>query len=153
MKIKTPLSLLIFFFIIISSDPSYSKSMIQYVKNTSIVDGCSCSFQKEMDFKKSNYNFIFLSEVEENPAWMNIDGKDVKLKLIQKKMAKNFKMGAKDVLFFVGPDDIQVKQTRSINFMCKKSDVECEYTGYKSSFEVQKGTQKEIVDLLGGCGC
>src|SRR5262249_17925193 len=60
-------------------------NLIGTLKNGTIVDGCSCSLQTPKDYKNPSSNrYILLSDIDEKEAYINLDGKDVKLKLVSR---------------------------------------------------------------------
>lgn len=52
------------------------------IRDPSVVAGCGCYFQLPAERKKRSEKYIFMEEIGEEGAWMNIDGQDMKLKLI-----------------------------------------------------------------------
>jgi hypothetical protein len=55
--------------------------MIDNVKDASVMQDCGCYFGLPGEEKKKLPKWIFLAELNEKSAWMNIDGRDVKLRL------------------------------------------------------------------------
>jgi hypothetical protein len=55
---------------------SIASPSVGNIRNTSVVEGCSCSLSRG----KNSIKYVFLSDYEKKSAWINVDGRDIKLK-------------------------------------------------------------------------
>jgi hypothetical protein len=116
------------------------------------VDGCGCSFQTPTEAKKKNSTkYLFSSGLEtSSPAFMNIDGKDVRLKRVKstEKVYKKPKVG--DRFYEV----YQAKGLKvRIDYVDTTSRLRDEGRDYNLTITVTKGKQKKVITAKGGCGC
>jgi hypothetical protein len=109
-------------------------------------DGCGCSFWPAGREPKDRWKYILIGNYEKQ-AWMNIDGKIVKLRLV------------KDTTRYKGRKGDRYFQTyRSGNITVT---VKCIATGFgdthavycDSDITVIKRDQKQTVKAEGSCGC
>lgn len=125
------------------------------MKNTAIAKGCGCYFQYRGTPRNERY-YLFFSPVEdaEKTAWMNIEGRDVKLTLVRKMDPKGRpRVGSRSTRRYVA-DDISVEATYIATKVCPPDDDEtCESTDYSATLVVRKGAQEQTVKAVGGCGC
>src|SRR5437867_802610 len=61
-----------------SVEQASDTSVIGFIKNTDVVDGCGCSFYFPADAQNYYERLVFLED-DRHTAWMNIDGQDVEL--------------------------------------------------------------------------
>jgi hypothetical protein len=59
-----------------------NKLVVSNIKDESILTGCGCYFSYPSEDKKRVPRYVFSSDLDEKSAWMNIDGKDITLKLV-----------------------------------------------------------------------
>jgi hypothetical protein len=131
------------------------KTLIGNLKNPDVVEGCGCYFQTPPEEKKKNSKkYIYMSDLEETPAYMNIDGQDVKLKIdgtpprLPDKVRKGFRYSRK---YSAGSIKVQVDFV--VTWLCPPKDESCEVTNYDAAISVVKGNQKQVIQTKGGCGC
>lgn len=138
----------------VSAQNASKRGLVARLKNNAIADGCGCYFQYRGVPRNETY-YLFFSSIEddEKTAWMNIDGKDVKLTLVRKMDPKvRERVGSKSTRRYV-TDGISVDATYVATRVCKRDDESCESTDYSGTFVVRKGDQMQIVKAVGGCGC
>lgn len=138
----------------VCAEPSQSrpmpnkKSMIGYIKDEGLVDMCGCAFEHYT----STRGYTFSSDAEGKTAWMNIDGEDVKLKLIYFRGSKVHKIGSRYTETYEA-DGVEVLIVRIVNRLCIPYSPECETTGYNVTITVSKDGRRESVKAKGQCGC
>jgi hypothetical protein len=128
--------------------------LVGNIKNYSVVDGCGCYFQFPAEEKKQQSNrYILMADIDEDDAWMNIDGRDVKLRLIKRtNPAGKERKGSRSSRKYTAKG-ITVQVDRIATSVCAPSDESCEFTGYSATITVTKGNRKQVVKTSGGCGC
>src|SRR3954452_20024317 len=105
------------------------KISVGNLKNGDAVEGCGCYFTFPANDKKNNSRFAFMADPEKT-AWMNIDGKDVKLTLGRYTEPKGReKVGDKSVRTYTAPG-IDVTATFIATWVCGRKDENCEVTKY-----------------------
>lgn len=127
---------------------SHENPLIGYIKDEDIVDMCGCSFAHETGSR----GYTFTSDVEGKTAWMNIDGKDVKLKLAHSTGSRVHRMGSRYVQTYEA-EEVRVLIVMVVNRMCIPYSSECETTGYDVTITVRKGSRRQTVKAKGQCGC
>jgi hypothetical protein len=129
-------------------------NLIGTIKNSNAVDGCGCSLQTLKESKNPNSNrFIFFSDIDE-VAFINLDGKDVKLKLISKVDYKGKERVGKKFSrkYVAGNATVLVEYV--ITSVCAPNDESCEVTGHSGTITVTKDSRmQKLTKLTGGCGC
>ena len=121
--------------------------MVGLLANQTAIDGCSWSASS----KVIGHGFVFLAEYDDSRALMNIDGSDIainlvsahgKLKKVGDVLEKTFRSG-----------NVLVKARYKATSVCPKDSESCEVTNYDVTFDVSKGSQRQLVDADGGVGC
>ena len=133
--------------------PERNAGLIRNVSGAVEVQGCGCYFQFPNEGRNSN-RYLFFEDFSEESPLMNIDGENVRLKLVSssepsggvpkkgERFSRNYvSRGAKVRMDFV---------TTSV---CAPNDEACESTGYDVTVTVWKGGLKQTVKAVGGCGC
>lgn len=133
---------------------SRSSFRIGFIRDRNLVEGCGCGFTLPNELKRKAPRFIITSNVEEmNKAWMNIDGRDVELGLMEMTYGdRGEKVGSRSTERFAG-SGIEVSATLVVSRICEPDDEDCESTDYLGTFVVRKGRQKQTMRLTGSCGC
>ena len=130
-----------------------NKSLIGRIKDDSVAEGCGCFFSLPYENKKRFPRYVFISPLDEKNAWMNIEGKDEKLKLIHSAEVRGReKIGSRQSRTYVA-EGIKVVVVYITTRLCKPHDEDCESADYDASLTVMKGGRRQTVDLKGGCGC
>jgi hypothetical protein len=138
----------------VSGQDASKRSLVARLSNNAIADGCGCYFQYRGTPKNEQY-YLFFSSIEdaEKAAWMNIEGRDVKLKLTRKRdPTGRMRVGSKSTRRYVA-GDISVEATYIATKVCERDDEACESTDYSATFAVRKGIRVQVVKAVGGCGC
>lgn len=95
--------------------------------------------------------YILMSDYEEHAA-MNINGRDVKLKLVNsQELKRGFKVGDHSSFRYRG-DDFDVEVVYTVTGVCKPNDEKCEVDDYKATITVTSGSAKQSVTARGICG-
>jgi hypothetical protein len=123
-------------------------SMIGYVGKSHLVDGCSCDLSFGND---SNRRSIYSAEIDEKSAWMNIDGRDVRLKLANSVAAPGrIRRGWHSSKTYIA-GNITVRIDRTATKVPTREGEEV--TEYAATITVSQGNRKQIVKAVGSCGC
>lgn len=143
-----------FLFFCASSDV-FGQVEIAELKNSDVVNGCSCGFQTAAEAKKADsQKFLFLSELGSGEGWMNINGKDTKLKLV--KTTENTRRRAKVGERFYeeySAAGVKVRIDYTTKWVCPPRDESCEVTNYDVTITVTKGKTSKTIKAKGSCGC
>ena len=95
--------------------------------------------------------YVFASDYEEHAA-MNINGRDVKLKLVNsQELIPGFKVGGHSS-FRYHDDSFDVQVIYTVTGVCKPDDEKCEVNEYNATITVTSGSTKQIVTAHGICG-
>jgi len=116
------------------------------------IGGCGCSLVLNLaDIRKGRYVFI---QDEGEPAYINLDGKDLKLEEIDSggSEAVPEKVGDRSWVAYVA-GDVKVRIDRTVTHICDPKDESCEVTYYKAILTVSRKTQKTTIRMIGLCGC
>ena len=104
-------------------------------------------------------NLMFYSSAgDETETWMNIDGKDVRLKFVSRSEptkidARGAELkGSRTIEKYVA-SQITVEIILTVAWRCPKSDENCESVGYNAIFKVRKGKIRQILKAEGISGC
>ncbi len=130
------------------------QGMVGNVQNKGLGDGCGCYFQFRGS-KRNSEQHLFASSIEEDDktAWMNIDGRDVKLRLVREWGTKDReRVGSRSNRSFAA-GDVKVAVTYVATRVCAVNDENCESTDYAATFVVRKGKRTQTVKAVGYCGC
>ena len=123
------------------------------IKDESAVGGCGCELTFSSERKKKNPKFVFFSGMDEKTAWMNINGRDVELKLKRASSAKGKeRVGNRSTEIYVR-GDLKVSIVRVVTRVCKPREEDCESTDYNATVTVTDGSRKKVLKLKGSCGC
>lgn len=114
--------------------------------------GCGCYLKLPDDFKLENDNDIFETDLDES-AQMNIDGKDIILKLVRREDPKGkTKVGStRSEVYASG--NIEVRVEYIVKKICDPKDKECEDTLYSANITITRNGIERKIRALGLCGC
>jgi hypothetical protein len=121
------------------------------VTEKSLLDGCGCSiYRTAEDFKNDRY--LFVSDMDEE-AVINLDGKDVKLRVLSWKEKKGqLKVGARSRETYAA-GDVNVRLDFTVRKVCPPKDESCEATWYDVKMTVTRKGRRTVVNAKGLCGC
>ncbi len=121
------------------------KKLVGIIQNNSVFHGSGCYFGKNLKSSR----FIFLSDLEGvgKNAWMNIDGKDVRLRLIFNNSPKKERIGSRFMRRYVA-NGIKVETI----FLATSACDDCEFGNYRATFVVHRGRRMVRVKAVGECG-
>jgi hypothetical protein len=124
------------------------------IRDPSVVEGCGCYFQLPAEHrKKRSDKYVFMEEIGDEGAWMNIDGRDMKLKLIGSTKGWVGGVGTRSHERFRA-SGIAVRVDFVVTGVCRPDDESCESTDYDATFTVTKaGRKRTIIKAKGICGC
>ncbi len=129
--------------------------LVANLKNNTVADGCGCYF-KFRGTPRNAERYLFFSSAEEDDelsAWMNIEGRDVKLSLARtREVKRGERVGSKSTRRYVAGDTL-VDATYIASKVCKRDDEHCESTEYDATIVVKKGTKSQVLKAFGICGC
>lgn len=135
-----------------------NSKIVGSIKNTNFIEGCNCTLQLPSESQKIQGKYIFArnwnAEGNSDIAWMNIDGKDTKLRRVKTTEPKGeLKLGDRFQEIYLAPQT-KVKIDYVVDFVCPpQSQGDCEATGYKANITVTRDRRQQTVKTVGGCGC
>ena len=126
---------------------------VSNIKDTSVVDGCGCYFQFPSEWEKKAFDKnVFMQSIDGTAAWMNIDGKDVRLMPDGPGKGSGEKVGSRSSEKYKATG-ISVLIDFVVTRVCDPDDESCESTSYDATFTVTKAGRKRVVKAKGLCGC
>ena len=153
---KLVLSLLILFLALAGTVASSTQApRVANIKDKKISDGCGCYFQFRGTPREAQKYMFFSSieDTEEKEAWMNIDGKDVKLTLVSKTDPKGReRVGSRSTRRYATQGTI-LDVTYVATRVCGVNDESCESTDYDATFKLMVRGMQRTIKAVGGCGC
>lgn len=150
-----PVLYLTAFLFFCASTGVFGQIKIAELKNSDVVDGCSCGFQTAVEAKKpDSQKFLFLSELGTSEGWMNINGKDIKLKLVKttENTRRRARVGDRFYEEYSSPG-VKVRIDYTTKWVCPPRDESCEVTNYDVAITVTKGKSSKTLKAKGSCGC
>jgi hypothetical protein len=108
--------------------------------------GSGCSFKRQ-----AKDGAIFWWESNDQPAIMNINGKDRSIDFFSRTFYRGEGVGSKSALLFKS-GKITVLIDRVQSTVCTVGDVECEGVSYNATISVRVGDRQEKVLAEGYCG-
>lgn len=129
------------------------KSMVGNIKDDRAIEGCGCYFSHPSEDKKRFPRYLFFADIDEENGLMNIDGRDVRLKLVRSTKPRGRERIGSRLTRTYTADGIQVSVVYVTTRLCKPNDENCESTDYDATFTVTSSGRKETLRLKGGCGC
>ena len=126
-----------------SSGIASNKLIIGSIKREHVSDGCGCTYTFKDDRKRTVYSDDFDQNV-----WMNIDGRDVKLKKVSEVSVPKgeVKKGQRTTATYVAPG-LRVKVETVVG---KDYGEGHDYSG---TITVMKSGAQQTVRVVGSCGC
>jgi len=137
------------------SEQASETSMIGFIKNTDVIDGCGCSYYFPTDAQNYEERLVFL-ENENHTAWINIDGQDVELGLENSSGPEGESKKGDKSIWNYRAGDIRVRIDLTITNICDPDDESnegCEGTNYEATIKVINGSRRQVVNVIGVCGC
>jgi len=119
------------------------------IKKSQIVDGCAFGLYYSSEEKKDDKRYVFFDDLS-NLAWMNIDGQDVRLKLMSsvQTTGETNKIGDKGSSTYKGKE-VTVKIDYIVTRVCDQ----CEYIDCDATIAVTKNGRTQTVKVIGFIGC
>jgi hypothetical protein len=138
----------------VSAQSASKRSLVANLKNNTVAEGCGCYFRFRGTPQNAQHYLFFSSIADyEKTAWMNIEGRDLKLSLTRKTDPQGrARIGGRSTRRYI-TDDISVGATYIATRVCKRDDESCESTDYSVALVVRKGTRVQVLKAVGVCGC
>jgi hypothetical protein len=119
------------------------------------VMGCSCTIQRATEAKDpDSQKFLFLSETGTTEAWMNINGRDTKLKLVKTTVndSGEFGLGSRYYDEYTAAG-FKIRLDHKVTWVCPPSDEECEHAKYDTTITVTNGKASQTLKAIMTCEC
>lgn len=132
---------------------SHPTALIGNLKKVQRNIGCDCKLQTLKESRNDIQNkFLFQAELQGSPAWMNIDGRDMELKLVYASpRTKGITLGSRYHKRFVGKG-ISVLIKYVVTEVCPEENDACDEEGHSATITVTKGARKQTIKAKGMCG-
>lgn len=95
---------------------------------------------------------IFFESDQDMGIWINIDGRDVRIRLLSETKPRKLRVGGKLISEYSG-GGVTVSLMKTVTWVCPPRDESCEITKFSAVFTVRNGNRTQIVRAVGGCGC
>jgi hypothetical protein len=129
---------------------------IGYVTDTHATEGCGCSFYLPGEENKTGAKSILSLEDFGEAAWMNLNGKDVRIKQIKStESLANLKKGRRFYKIY-RYGDMQIRIDHHVTWTCESDMPEsesCEVTDFDLTFTFSQKGQTHAIRAKGICGC
>jgi hypothetical protein len=128
-----------------------STSLIGNIIKTNMYEGCGCRFQLRSEHRAQSHRYCFVGDQGQR-AWMNIDGKDVELRLVgASEMSLKTVKGEKAYFRFRGPG-INVR-LRMLVTRTSTYETDYEPQRYAIILQVARGSRRQTLRPFGWCAC
>jgi len=112
------------------------------------LDGCTCMLYLNGDHKKP----LFMSELKGQPAWVNVDGRDVELSLQTTTEKNMWTLGARFSRTYAAGDGLRVLVQYRVVSVCKPN-TECDGSRVSGSLTLNPAEARSSLPARGFCGC
>lgn len=126
-----------------------SKLIIGNIKNIDVVEGCSCS----LSIRKNSNSYVFLSDYERKFAWMNIDGRDIKLSFVSTTQNQRANRAARKGDRFTDKWSARGVDIKIDYLVTAPMTQDKEYVDYGVTITVTKDGKIQTTKASGNCGC
>jgi hypothetical protein len=129
-----------------------SQPLIGNLKKTHKTYGCDCTLQTLKASKNTTHaRFVFESDAARTPAWMNLDGSDVELKLVYASLStKGVTRGSRSHSKYRA-NEVSVLIKYVVSATCPEENPDCDSVGYTATITVTKGSRKQTIKAIGMC--
>ncbi len=123
-----------------------------YVKDESLLDNCGCSLYRNNNDERKQRR-IFITDMAQK-AFINLDGKDLLLRMIDHSIEKKGKSKTGDHSWEIYKAvNLKLRVDSIISKLCDAKDESCEVIRYKATITLTRNGRKEILRTIGICGC
>jgi len=129
--------------------PTTATNSVGNIKNANVVEGCSCSLSRG----KNSNKYVFLSDDEKKNAWMNIDGRDIKLNFVSTTQTKRRSRAERRGDRFTDKWEAPGITVRIDYVVTAPMTNDKEYVDYGTTITVTKNGKTQTSKATGNCGC
>jgi hypothetical protein len=128
-------------------------SLVGVVRGSTEVESCGCYLRLPSESARSN-RYVFYNDFDNESVLMNINGRNVKLKLIKSTQptSRSLKLKERFSEWYIS-GKIKVRLDFITTGVCDPNDEGCESVFFKTNITATDGTHRQIVKTVGGCGC
>lgn len=145
-----------FVFILLATAAASGQVTIGDLKNADDnAMGCTCTVQKKAAAAiPHSRKFLFLSEPGTEDAWMNINGRDTKLKLVKTSAKEDdlYEVGSRFYEEYEAPG-VKVRIDYVTTWVCPPDDEQCDHIKHDATITVTKGKSKTTLKAIAVCAC
>jgi hypothetical protein len=95
--------------------------------------------------------YMFMAEYDDSAAWMNIDGDDAVLELVEARGSLHSVGDVMERIYRAAGVDVLARYT--VTWVCPADTESCEVTRFGATFEVTTADHIQIVAASGAMGC
>jgi hypothetical protein len=119
-----------------------------------VADSCGCYFRLANEDGNSE-RYVFFEDAREGAPLMNIGGRNVRIRLVSStEPTEGVKRKGERFSRRYASGDIKVRMGFVATSVCPPPyDPECAANSYDVTLTVIKGTRRQTVKAVGGCGC
>ena len=128
------------------TNSSVGPDLIGFVQPEHVAYGCNCDYR----FKGDSSRFLYSSDIDGKTAWMNIDGHDVKLRLLSSPRPAGTARKGQQFTSDYAARGVTVRIANTVTRVLEDGD---ELTDYAATITVIKGNRKQTIRVVGECGC
>lgn len=136
---------------LLAANAGHARHVIGPLKDRNLARHCGCA----SSLPGNRQEFVFAHPFGRGPAWINIDGKDVQLTLVNPTGDANDwseKNPVGTTLIYKGAG-LRVKVIPGKLTRCPPKDESCEGVGVEGVMAVQSRGFHKSVNVVGACGC
>jgi hypothetical protein len=136
-----------------AANGKYNSPLIGNLKRLHKTYGCDCKLQTFKEARNDMANkFVFQSNLAATPAWMNIDGKDIQLKLMYASPStKGVTLGSRYYKKY-SAKGITILIRYVVSAVCPEENPDCDEEGHVATITVTKGGRRQSIKATGMCG-
>lgn len=115
--------------------------------------GCDCKLQTFNEARRNRADkFVFQSDAAAIPAWINIDGKDLSLKLVYASPSTNGALLGSRYYKKYRANGFSVLIRYVVSATCPEENPDCDEEGHIATIIVSKGGRRQSIKATGMCG-
>lgn len=124
---------------------------IENLSEVSRTVSCGFYFQLPKRGEPQPDRYVFISQVNGEDAWMNLDGRDTRLELIRISPYPKERLGARRRIDYRAPGGYRVRVETTVTGLSDENNYEP--TRFRVRLTVSRGGRTAVVRAVGSAGC
>ena len=124
---------------------------IRNLSEVSKTVSCGFYFQFPKKGQADSGRYVFISQMNGEDAWMNLNDRDTRLKLVSISPYPKERIGARRIIHYSAEGGYKVRVETIVNGLSDENNYEP--TSFKVTFTISKGAGKKVVRAVGYSGC